>query len=108
MYWLLTSAGKIFSGGRYVDDVGKKKKKKKSTVLRILWILWSALRLILSNADQKFEGCIRQKNSASICTLATWINTSYLQCKDTGTAEAVCLNYCHSCSCVTLVSTSND
>ena len=28
MYWLLTSAGKIFSRGRYVDDVGKKKKKK--------------------------------------------------------------------------------
>ena len=29
MYWLLTSAGKIFSGGRYEDDVGKKNKKKK-------------------------------------------------------------------------------
>lgn len=60
MCWLLTSAGKIFSGGRYEDDVGKKNKKKKTKkkniVLRILWILWSALRSILSNADQKFEG----------------------------------------------------
>ena len=28
MCWLLTSAGKIFSGGRYEDDVGKKNKKK--------------------------------------------------------------------------------